>query len=289
MANSRTPNLKEIPTIDQLQKHIKVRSKFVDKLDAHKKKSESRFDHKFIRTGIPGFDELVEHGIPKGSNILVAGGAGTGKTIFCLQMTYNAAIDGEKCLYLSFEEPESRLREHMEDFGWDWKTLEKKGLLKIVRKEPVSLASNVEAMTAKAKGELLIDINEVLDIIPKDFHPDRIVIDSISALSASFVNREEGYRIFMEQLFRYFESLKSTNFLVSETEQVPSKYSPTGVEEFLADGVIVLYIIKKGEIRVSALEILKIRGTKIIKKLVPFNIELKGIVVYTRDSIFEEL
>src|SRR3989338_3615297 len=38
----------------------------------------------FVNTGIPGFDQLLEEGIPKNSSLLVAGGTGTGKTIFCL-------------------------------------------------------------------------------------------------------------------------------------------------------------------------------------------------------------
>ena len=41
-----------------------------------------------IQSGIPGFDELTEEGIPKGSSLLVAGGPGTGKSIFVMQYVY---------------------------------------------------------------------------------------------------------------------------------------------------------------------------------------------------------
>ena len=121
----------------------------------------------FVKTGIVGFDALLDQGIPLGTSVLVAGGTGTGKTIFCLQTLFNAAKNGKKCLYLSFEESEQRLKKHLDDFKWEWRGLEKKGLLKIVRKEPFSMTASIEAMLAKAKGELLIDINEVLEIIPK--------------------------------------------------------------------------------------------------------------------------
>ncbi len=243
----------------------------------------------FITTGVPGFDALLDQGIPKGASVLVAGGTGTGKTIFCLQTLFNAAKKGEKCLYLSFEESEERLKQHLNDFGWNWQELEKKGLLKIIRKEPFTLTTSIEAMLAKAKGELLIDINEVLEIIPKGFQPDRIAIDSITAIASAFGKKEEGYRIFIEQLFRYLESLPVTSFLISETEQMPTIYSSSGTEEFLADGVIVLYAIQRGNIRENAIEVLKLRGAKHQKKIVAMQITDKGIEVYPEQEVFGDI
>ncbi|PIN87136.1 hypothetical protein COV19_01430 [Candidatus Woesearchaeota archaeon CG10_big_fil_rev_8_21_14_0_10_44_13] len=240
----------------------------------------------YIKTGISGFDGLFDKGIPKNTSTLIAGGTGSGKTIFCLQMLYNAAKNGEKCIFLSFEESEERLKKHMDDFGWDWRRLEEKGLLRIVKKEPFILTTNIEAMFAKAKGELLIDINEVLEIIPKGFHPDRLALDSVTAISSAFGKKEEGFRIFIQQLFNYFESLKVTSFLISETEQLPAVYSPGGVEEFLADGLIVLYAIQSGNIRENAIEVLKMRGAKHQKKIVAMQITDKGIEVYPDREVF---
>src|SRR3989344_3641595 len=243
----------------------------------------------FVKTGISGFDALLDQGIPKGTSVLVAGGTGTGKTIFCLQTLFNAAKNGEKCLYLSFEESEQRLKKHMDDFKWNWKELEKRGLLKIVRKEPFAMTTGIEAMLAKAKGELLIDINEVLEIIPKGFQPDLIAVDSITAIASAFGKKEDGYRIFIEQLFRYFETLTITSFLISETEQMPTIYSSSGIEEFLADGVIVFYAIKQGNIRENALEVLKLRGAKHQKKIVAMQITDKGIEVYPEQEVFGKM
>lgn len=309
MAKGRIPKLHEVPDMAKIKKHIDGRLHKVRKIEEHDKKvhkgkiekiaktkkipvekAKHLVKHYWIKTGIPGFDELIESGIPKGASVLVAGGCGTGKTIFCLQTLAHAASHGEKCLYLSFEEPEEHLKQHMEDFGWNWEDLEKKGVLKIVRKEPFELANNIEAMLAKVRGELLIDINEVLGIIPKGFSPNRVVIDSLSAIGSAFAGKEEGYRLFIEQLFRYFESISTTTFLVSETEQIPTKYSPTGVEEFLADGVIVLYNIKKDDVRTTAIEVLKMRGARINKKIVPFQIiSGKGIEVYPSEIVFAEV
>ncbi|MEE9323878.1 MAG: ATPase domain-containing protein [Candidatus Aenigmarchaeota archaeon] len=240
---------------------------------------------KFVKTGIEGFDQLFEHGIPKGSAIMIAGGAGSGKTIFCLQMLANAARTGEKCLYLSFEESEDRLREHMEDFGWNPSELEKSRKLMIKRMSPHDVARSVEALLAKEKGELMIDIQPV--ILPEGFKPDRIVIDSVSAIASSFVGSGTGYRSYIDQLFRYFEKLEVTSFLITETEEVPKIFSPTGVEEFLADGVVVFYNLRKGDIRENAIEVLKLRGAKHEKKVVAMQIiDEKGIVVYPEQEVF---
>ena len=148
---------------------LEQRKQFEHILDKSKHKSRRKPDE-YIKIGIPGFDELFEFGIPKGSAVLLAGGAGSGKTIFGLQTLYNHALDGDKCFYMSFEESEERLIHHMEDFGWDVKELINKGNLIIKRFNPFDITRNVDAMLLKAKGELLIDVEPI--IFPKNFKPN---------------------------------------------------------------------------------------------------------------------
>ena len=239
---------------------------------------------KHILTGVPGFDELLDHGIPKGSAVLVAGGAGSGKTIFCLQTLMYHASRGEKCFYMSFEESEKRLIEHMKDFGWDPEKSIKQDKLKIQRLSPFDITRSVEAMLAKEKGELLIDLEPV--ILPGDFKPDFVVVDSLTAVASAFTGAESSYRLYIEQLFRFFEERGSTSFLITETKQAPEIYSTTGVEEFLADGVIVMHNIERGDIRENAIEILKMRGEKHQKKKVAMKITDEGIVVYPSQDVY---
>lgn len=239
---------------------------------------------KHILTGVPGFDELLDHGIPKGSAVLVAGGSGSGKTIFCLQTLMYHASRGEKCFYMSFEESEKRLIEHMTDFGWDPEKSIKQDKLKIQRLSPFGITRSVEAMLAKEKGELLIDLEPV--ILPGDFEPDFVVVDSLTAVASAFTGAESSYRLYIEQLFRFFEERGSTSFLITETKQAPEIYSTTGVEEFLADGVIVMHNIERGDIRENAIEVLKMRGEKHQKKKVAMKITDEGIVVYPSQDVY---
>ncbi len=236
----------------------------------------------YLLTGIEGFDKLFEKGIPKGASVLISGGAGSGKTIMCLQMILNAVKKGKNCLYMTFEESEERLREHMRDFGW--KTDNMSSRLVIKRFSIFDIGRTLEAMMAKSQGELLIDVNPIL--LPKNFTPDIIIVDSLTAVASAFSGRE-SYRSYIEHLFRYFESLGVTSFLITETSQFPDVFSPTGVEEFLADGVIVLYNKRTGNIRESAIEVLKMRGAKHIKKVVAMRItSKKGMEVFPEQEVF---
>jgi len=241
-----------------------------------------------VFTGIAGFDELLLQGLPIGNSVIVAGGAGSGKTIFCLQTLINKAKEGKRCLYMTLEENDERLIQHMEGFGWDPRSLIKKGKLKIMRMNPFDITRNVDALLAKQKGELLIDVDPVL--LPKDYsNPDFIVIDSLTAIASAFTGKEDSYRIYIEQLFRFLEKTRATSFLITETEQVPKIFSQTGVEEFLADGVVVLYSLRHGNIRENAIEILKLRGAAHQKKIVAMQITSKGVVVYPDQEVFSEI
>lgn len=245
----------------------------------------------YMKTGITGFDKLFKHGIPKGSTVLIAGGTGSGKTNFCLQMLASLAKKGEKCYYMGFEESEERIKEHMDDFGWEPEELIKKNNLKIKR----FLTSEIyyhgkkgaqEAMMTKDVDPLLMELEPFAISEDLDFKPDVIVLDSLTAVSSTFRGKEQSYRFYVERLFRFFEQIGSTNFLITETQQMPEIFSPTGVEEFLADGVIVLYNFRKENVRESAIEILKMRGEQHEKKIVAFKITNTGIKVYPEQEVF---
>jgi len=252
-------------------------------IDVSKHSLELKKDE-YIKTGIEGLDALFQKGIPKASTVLFAGGAGSGKTILGLQILANHAAHGEKCLYMSFEESEDNLVHHMLDFGWDAKSYIEKGILLVKRFNPFDITRSVDALLMDAKGELLIEVEPV--ILPEGFKPTFVVVDSLTAIASAFSGKDTSYRIYIEQLFRFFEKLGATAFLITETKQVPTVFSSTGVEEFLADGVIVLYSFRRGNVRENAVEVLKLRGAKHQKKIVAMQITDMGIVVYPQQEVF---
>lgn len=258
-------------------------------------KGQSNRGEKYVKTGIPGFDGLFENGIPKGSSILVAGGAGSGKTNFCLQILAHHASQGKKCYYMGFKESADRLTQYMENFGWNPKKFIDSGNLKIKRFLTSEIyyhdkksGNDIQAMMTKNIDPLLMEL-EPLDIAEDvGFKPDFVVLDSLTALSSAFRGKEQSYRFYIERLFRFFEKMGSTNFLITETKQIPEVFSPTGVEEFLADGVFAIYNIKRKNVRETAIEVLKMRGEAHQKKIVSMNITSKGIKINPDVEVFKE-
>ena len=245
-----------------------------------------------LKTGVPGFDKLLTKGIPTGSSVLIEGGPGSGKTIFCLQVAYNACKNGKKVLYMSFEEPVRRLTIHMKNFGWDPTDFINKGLFVLRRFSALDISRSVEALLTEAKKELLIDIKPMF--FPKDFKPDIVLVDSLSSIASAFSGHSSRFRIYMEQLFKYLERENITSFLIRETPNPAHIGALTGREEavsFLADGIVVLYNIlfaNRGE-RIGGVEIIKMRGVHFLKKIVKMDIiNGKGIVVHPTEQLSGE-
>ncbi|RLI99456.1 MAG: ATPase, partial [Candidatus Aenigmatarchaeota archaeon] len=119
-----------------------------------------------VSTGIQNLDKLVGGGYPKGSAILVTGGTGTGKTIFSAQFLWDGLKKGEKGIFISLEENENDIREDVKQFGWDFLSYEKKGILRLYYYDPFNVA-DIEAA-----------VSEVLT----GFKPQRLVLDSISII-----------------------------------------------------------------------------------------------------------
>jgi len=240
-----------------------------------------------LKTGITGFDELFSTGgVPRGNAVLLAGGAGTGKSTLCRQICYNMLAQGKKCMYVSCEEAIDRIEKSMLNFGWDLKKykdngnflMQKINPLDILRMKFGSLGGSGSATEVSYKIKPLV--------IPKDFTPDVIAVDSLTAIIAASISKEKNYRVYLQQLFSFFEETGATSFLISETEQVPTKYSDTGIEEFLADGIIVLYNIQRGDIRENAIEVVKMRYTQHQKKMVAMEITDKGIAIYPDRRVY---
>jgi len=138
-----------------------------------------------FKTGIPGFDRLLKSGgIPESRSVLVEGGPGSGKTIFCMQMAMNFCARGKRALYMSFEEPEENLISHMENFGFNPRKYVKSGQLVIRRFNALDIARSVEALLSEAKKELLIEVQPIL--IPQDSKPDVVFVDSLTSIASAF-------------------------------------------------------------------------------------------------------
>src|SRR3954447_16312047 len=83
-------------------------------------------------TGITGFDEITNGGLPRGRPTLVTGAAGSGKTLFGVEFVVRGARDfGEPGVLLAFEETQDDLATNVASLGFDLAALERDHLLAI--------------------------------------------------------------------------------------------------------------------------------------------------------------
>lgn len=229
-----------------------------------------------IKTGIPGFDELIVGGIPRDSVILLIGGPGSGKTIFAMQFLVSGAQKySEPGAFVSFEEREESVRSSAELFGWDVRELEKKDLLRIVWRDPYEVKTFAQAMGGQ------------LYYIIKEAKIKRIVFDSITYFSLSEENRFK-LRKEIAELSRRLKAFEVTSIFIAEVPEGEAEIGRYGMEEFVADGVIHMHNFLVRDARQRAIEVIKLRKTSHDTFLHPFKIASRGIEVYPQEQVFKE-
>jgi len=235
---------------------------------------------KKTKTGIYGLDELIEGGFPTGRTVLVSGSCGSGKTTFGIQYIYNGAEQyGEPGIYVTLDERPSLIREDCLSFGWDLRKLENENMIRIIDGTVARLGFPTdEEFTLPSTG---VDIDKLLlEILSsiKRFGAKRIVIDSVAALGLS-LRSEDDIRRALLKLNYLLGKAGTTSVLISEIDADSKRFSKYGVEEYLADGVIVLHYIGVGGGLTRALQVVKMRGSKHSEYIHPMEITNKGLVV----------
>jgi len=218
-----------------------------------------------VRTGIEGLDTLLYGGLLRGDSMLVAGAPGTGKTSLGMQFLYNGATQyGEPGLLITFEEFPQRIYRDALSFGWDFPALEEEGKLKVLFTSPEVLQQDI-IRDQGLVGEMIAEIGA-----------RRVVVDSISHLQ----EMGQDYRQFREGVYGLVNALKReslTSILtreVRETEAIGS-----GVEEFVADGVIVLSRAYVRNTNMRFIEVMKSRGSAHLPIPALYSITEHGLVV----------
>ncbi len=235
-----------------------------------KSKNTTRNDiYKRVKMGIPGLDDLIEGGVPEKSVILLSGGAGCGKTTFSCQFLMEGLKNNENVLYITLEEMPEDIKADAIQFGFDFSKYEEDGSCRIVYYDPFELGELIDRMTD------LINVNKV----------QRLVIDSISMLGLYL---QEEYKI-RKELYTLVNSLKQTGcttLMLSEIPENTKSLSRYGVEEFVADGVIVLYYMGIGEGVFRNLQIRKMRRTAHKNGTFPVSIGAHGMKIEKEESMF---
>ena len=224
------------------------------------------------KTGIPGMDELIGGGFPKGNLIVIAGDPGSGKTSLCLQYLYNGATQfNEAGIFISMEESGEEIIEYAEQFGFDFKKLINSGKLKLIAVE-------------------LYDFDKLKNLIEdtvQSIGAKRLVIDP-GVIFRLYFERELDARKRIVSLGKMLKSIACTSIITNEIS-LDKTQSLFGLVEYVADGVILMYHTKIENRFVRSIGVLKMRSTKISEKLHPLLITSKGVQVLPKQELFEEL
>jgi circadian clock protein KaiC len=223
-----------------------------------------------VPTGIPGFDELVKGGLPRGSVVNISGPTGCGKTIVALQyLYYGMSKNDEPALYISFGEKKRSLFKHVARFGWNLPDMEKQRKLVFIE-YPLHEAS-----------QFISQENALFNMIV-ELGIERIVIDPVTPL-AMLYDTDEKRRQGLYALVNVLRSWGCTTMLVSD----PEDEKKLGLEA-VCDGAIRMYMLKQKNFRVRAIEVVKMHGIEYVSKICPVRITDNGISVYPNLYLFED-
>ena len=226
-------------------------------------------------TGITGLDGMIQGGLERGSINVLAGEAGTGKSILSLQFLYNGVTKyNDTSLYITFEEKKKSIIEHMKQFGMNIDELERKKRFFVFEYSPQEV-------------DKFIKEGSTIEKVIRDNGVDRLVFDSITSF-AVLHETEQKRRAAIVQLIDILKKWGCTTLLPSEATMTASlgEVRPRFGIEYLADSLFAIYSVRKGDIREAAIEVIKMRGTAHSKKLAPLKITNEGAVLYPDQPFF---
>jgi len=210
-------------------------------------------------TGMDQLDTILDGGIPRGNTVLITGGVGTGKTSMCLEFLVSGALRGENGLYVSVTEASDKLLQNIIPYDFFDPKLIKDAKLSFVDL-PV-LYSKLGLEAAEFDFE---EVNILVDAIGRlvdELHIRRLVIDSITSVAYRLKSREI-IRDLVLKLASLLVRRDCTSLFVSEVTPGEEKYSLYGVEEAIADGVIVTGNLERRGDLLRTLQVVKMRGTQ---------------------------
>jgi circadian clock protein KaiC len=229
-------------------------------------------------TGIPGLDQITGGGLPLGRVTLVAGSAGTGKTLLGLNFLVAGVRQyGEPGVLMTFEESAAKVALNVRSLGFDLDELQRGGLIAV-------LAFRVDPSEIVAVGEFDLEpLFAILDDAIRRVGAKRVVLDTIEVLFGAFGD-DTIVRSELSRLMRWLEERGVTVVMTGERGN-GSGLTRHGIEEYVTDCVIVLDHRVNAEISTRRLRVVKYRGSAHGTNEYPFLISARGVTVLPITSV----
>jgi len=250
------PELKWIKDKDMEEIREEVGEKEIVRLEKWGKKVEDKPIQR-VPSGIPGLDPFMENGFPKGSNIVVSGLQGTGKTAFAIQFIAEGCKKGERCLYMTAEQSPPSIIKQALQFQMPYQKWEEQGNLQFAYlnfKKPLS--------------------KHMFDFIIRTIESDpwdRLVMDSLSALFNA------PFSISYYDIMEFFEKTTQHGVTTVYITQKDEKDRTNELLGYIGDGLIDFEASAVGETENRTMQIKKLRWTKTNILKHPFEFTENGI------------
>jgi len=216
---------------------------------------------KRMSVGVPRLDTMLGGGLPEGYSLLVAGPAGSGKTILGTHFLAEGVRRGEPGVIAAFEKSPSQ-------------SLNPK-LDRLVR------AGDIGVIDTRS---LDLSIDETLNDLTEMIHrlkAKRVVIDSLSGYELALApTYRENFRDSLYRMVAVLTGLGMTVLMTSELEDryTDLRFSPHGAA-FLTDAIIVQRYIEVESRLKRIMAVVKVRASVHSNELHLFEISDKGIVI----------
>lgn len=234
-----------------------------------------------LETGIEGFDVIARGGLPRRRTTLVAGTAGSGKTMFGLQFIVEGVRQFDQGgVIITFEEHPREMTQNVASLGWDLDGMVADDRVAFVDASPEPGEEQIETGPFDLSA-LLARIETAV----RRVNAARVVLDSVGSAFPQF----KDPILVRRELHRIVVGLRELGVTTVMTMERTSEYGDIGrygVEEFVADNVIILRNQLEAEKRRRTIEVLKVRGAPHQKGEFPFTIDPEsGVTVIPLSAI----
>ena len=224
------------------------------------------------KSGISGYDELIDGGFHQGTVNTITGSSGTGKTVFASQFINYGIKMGEKGMIITPSESADYLkREMMSSFGWDFSNLEKEGKLTIVDvTDPVlRLQKSIDVDPV----DFLINFRKLVERKLEEAKPTRLFIDDLTVF---FMAVEAPFKV-RSLTDDLFGTIRASGVISVVT--IGTAFGTNQFLEYGADSATMLSRERIGNTLIRSIFIMKMRGSKVANSIRVLDISDEGISV----------
>ncbi|MES9959558.1 MAG: ATPase domain-containing protein [Sedimenticola sp.] len=233
-----------------------------------------------LESGIRGFDELLEGGVPEGRTTLVSAGPGCGKTVLLAEYVYRGVEEFDQPgIFLTFEERPRDIIRNLTNFGWDLEKHTASGKLIFI---DASLPEEGEFVYGR--GDWLEPMLARIRYAVEKSGAKRLSVDNLGAVFLRYEGSDD-LKLTRERLYRFADRIKElglTTLVSSERADSIASLSHYSVEEFVSDGLIQLDVQSGTGSDVRTMWVRKMRGCGYRSGKVVFDINHDGIEIYPK-------